>query len=355
MRPWRVAPAAALVTALLVLAPAWAGGIAAIEGEAVALGAIAQTGVPPDGSALTLRNAQARLSALVIAAIAERPDQRRAILGAAQAAAPGLAAAVVADAATAFPGFAAEFADLDAPAEPLKTAAATKPARANRAPGSENAADPLEDINRVTFALNDAVDTLVLRPIAAVYGYVVPLPIKTAVANFYHNLKTPVVMANDLLQGRVVSDGAATTLARFGINSTIGIAGFIDLATSFGIPGHDNDFGQTLFRYGAGPGVYLVLPLFGPSNARDATGTVIDSFFDPLGYVLPQAARLGLLGGKAVSKREAVDELLDQLRQGSLDYYTAMRGAFQQRRVQELGVETPASAAGATDPFAEFE
>jgi phospholipid-binding lipoprotein MlaA len=353
--PFRLRLAALLVAAGCWIAPAHADDRDAILAETAALGVLAATGVSGDPTGIELRNARSRLATVVIAAIAERPAERSEILAFAMGAAPGLAEGLRADASAAYPGFAADFAATEAGSPPATaTAEASEaPPRSNMAPGAENAADPFEDANRVVFALNDALDTLVLRPIAAVYGTVVPLPVKTGVANFYDNLKSPVILANDLMQGDV-TDGAATTLARFGINSTVGLLGFLDMADDMGLPRHDNDFGKTLHRWGAGPGIYLVLPLFGPSNARDALGTAVDAVLDPVGYLVPQEAALGLTSGKAVSKREEVADLLDELRAGSLDYYAALRGAYQQRRAQELGVPEPAAESG-EDPFEEFQ
>ncbi|MEX2648053.1 MAG: VacJ family lipoprotein [Alphaproteobacteria bacterium] len=348
-----------------VLAPEAA---AAIAREAAALGAIATSGPAEDPSGVVRDNAEARMATVVIAAIAGDPANHGDILVAATAAAPALADGVRERVMLAYPGFAADFVappevvesvPVDqADAGPIEDFADVEPLAS---PG-ELVDDPIEEFNRVVFTLNDAVDTLVLRPIAAVYGFAVPLVAKQAVADFYRNLKAPVVFANDLFQGNV-TDGAAVTLGRFLVNSTIGVAGLIDMAGRFGLPWHDADFGQTLYAYGVGPGPYLVLPLFGPSTARDAVGTAADSFLDPLGYILPFGARLGLNAGKAVSKREAVIDQLDQLRFGSLDFYAAVRGAYYQHRGHELGLaagEFAGSSPGATpsaadEAFEEFE
>lgn len=313
----------------------------AIQSEVRALGAVATTGAPEDPSGATRRNAEARLAALTIAAIAEHPAQHGAIVAAVAEAAPALAGAVRDAASVAYPAFAADF------RAPEPAAQATAPEAdigeeddwafvEAQVAAQEEVSDPIEGVNRATFALNDAADTLVLRPLAALYGFAVPLVAKRAIVRFYRNLKSPVILANDVLQGELT--GSGVTLGRFVVNSTAGVAGFIDIARELGLARHDNDFGVTLYAWGVGPGPYLVLPLFGPSTARDAVGTGVDSFIDPLGYVLPFAARLGLMAGKAISKREAVMDQLDQLRLGALDAYIAVRGAYYQHRAQELGL-----------------
>lgn len=312
----------------------------AIQSEVAALGAVATTGAPEDPSGSTRRNAEARLAALTIAAIAEHPAQHGAIMAAVAEAAPALAGAVRDAASVAYPAFAADF------TAPEPAAQATAPEAdideddwafvEAQAAAQEEVSDPFEGVNRATFALNDAADTLVLRPLAALYGFAVPLVVKRAIVRFYRNLKSPVILANDVLQGELT--GGGVTLGRFVVNSTAGVAGFLDIARQLGWARHDNDFGVTLYEWGVGPGPYVVLPLFGPSTSRDAVGTGVDSFLDPLGYVLPFAARLGLMAGKAISKREEVMDRLDQLRLGALDAYVAVRGAYYQHRAQELGL-----------------
>jgi phospholipid-binding lipoprotein MlaA len=367
----RRARTVALLIALLAVPARAEDGIApaltaSFAREAAALGSVARTGRSADPSGAEQTNAETRMAALAIAAIAEDPARHGAIVAAATAAAPGLANGIRARAAAAFPGFAQDF--VAAPPRATTTQPATEVSDdvddegaddvafvASDAGATEAMHDPLEGLNRFVFALNDAVDTLVLRPAAALYGFVTPLVVKQAVTRFYDNLKSPVILANDLLQGNV-TDGAAVTLGRFVVNSTAGLVGLLDVATGLGLPGHDADFGQTLYMYGLGPGPYVVLPLLGPSTMRDATGQVVDSFLDPLGYVLPFEASLGLTAGEAISKREEIMDPLDQLRLGSLDYYAAVRGAYYQHRADELGVAGDAPATPAADEaFESFE
>ena len=140
--------------------------------------------------------------------------------------------------------------------------------------------DPLEPFNRAMFEFNRGLDTLVLRPVAAMYRGFVPPPVRELVSNFLSNLKTPVILLNDVLQGE--TDRAMNTLSRFAINTTVGVLGFGDPATDMGYPAHKEDFGQTLATWGVDGGPYLVLPILGPSNPRDAVGKVVDVITDPI-------------------------------------------------------------------------
>ena len=149
----------------------------------------------------------------------------------------------------------------------------------------DEANDPLEPMNRGIFFFNRAADTLFIKPAAGMYRTVMPKPGQTAIRNVLNNLDTPVILANQILQGRF--DPAGQTIERFFINSTFGVLGLVDVATELGINREDADFGQTLDAWGLGSGPYLMLPLFGPSNARDAVGLAVDSFLDPVSYVAP--------------------------------------------------------------------
>ncbi len=143
--------------------------------------------------------------------------------------------------------------------------------------------DPLEFVNRFTFAFNGALDTMVLQPAAATYRFLLPDPVQDGVRNAMRNIGAPVVFANDIFQGEW--ERAETTAMRFLINTTLGVAGIFDVAAEWGYEYHDEDFGQTLAVWGVGEGFYLVLPLLGPSTARDTVGLVVDSFIDPWPYL----------------------------------------------------------------------
>ncbi len=200
--------------------------------------------------------------------------------------------------------------------------------------GPEEARDPIESFNRAVFAFNETVDFLILRPVAWTYNKITPDPVIFAVRRFFDNLGSPVIFANDLLQ--LTFDDAGVTLGRFGINSTIGLLGFFDVAEDFGLERHTADFGQTLHAYGTGPGPYIVLPLLGPSTARDGVGTVVDIFLDPLTYLLGSPESYIVTGSQVVVAREALLEPLDELKRTSVDYYISLRSAYYQRRAVDL-------------------
>ena len=203
--------------------------------------------------------------------------------------------------------------------------------------------DPLEVPNRMFFAFNQALDFMVIRPIAVTYRYIVPTGVRNSVRNFLRNLRTPVTLANDLLQGDL--GRAEATFARFLINSTVGVLGLFDIAAESGIPYHDEDFGQTLGSYGAGEGFYLVLPILGPSNLRDAGGRIVDIFLDPLTYLAPTEVGLGRAVRTGVDFRSRNIDELDALEADSLDFYARIRSLYRQNRKSEINNGAPSGAA----------
>lgn len=198
--------------------------------------------------------------------------------------------------------------------------------------------DPIEPINRVVFEFNRGLDTLVLRPVATFYKAMTPPPLQVYVNNFLNNLKTPVILLNDMLQGE--SDRAADTFARFAINTTVGVLGFGDPATDMGYARHSEDFGQTLGVWGAGDGPYLVLPVFGPSNPRDVVGKVVDVLTDPIWHYAQNMDREYIPNQRTVA--EAVNfraknlEEINDLQNTSLDYYAAVRSLYRQVRTDAI-------------------
>jgi phospholipid-binding lipoprotein MlaA len=198
--------------------------------------------------------------------------------------------------------------------------------------------DPIEPLNRVMFQFNLGLDTLLLRPAGTFYKAMVPPPIQNLVHNFLNNLKTPVVLLNDVLQGE--GKRAADTLERFAINTTVGVLGFGDPATSMGIVRHGEDFGQTLSVWGSGEGPYLVLPVFGPSNPRDAVGKVVDTLTDPI-YRYAQNTDRGYIprerfAAETVDFRSRNLEEIDDLQRTSIDYYAAVRSLYRQVRNDQI-------------------
>lgn len=212
--------------------------------------------------------------------------------------------------------------------------------------------DPLQPLNRGVYAVNDVLDRAVLRPVAVAYREVVPQPVRTGLRNVLGNLRGPVILANDLMQGEMTRAGR--TASRFAINSTLGLGGILDVADSrFGIRGHSEDFGQTLAVWGMPEGHYLYVPVFGPTNARDLLGVGVDLVMSPWfwfgqGWVV-EALGYTRFGMTVVDGREGVIELLDDVNRTSLDPYATIRSAYRQRRAAEIsntGFEAPAAATG---------
>ncbi|HJU17084.1 MAG TPA: VacJ family lipoprotein [Stellaceae bacterium] len=203
-----------------------------------------------------------------------------------------------------------------------------------RAAGASGFDDPLEHLNRKIFAFNQTVDRHVILPAAKAYRRALPPPARDSIRDFLRNLDTPIIFANDALQGNFPAAGRM--LARFTLNSTLGVAGFTDLAGRWGIPYHDDDFGVTLGVWGVGPGPYLVVPVLGPSDPRDLAGNIVDGYADPWdyaasnnGYVWIPFVR-GAISG--IDTRSRYIETLADLERTSLDYYAAIRALFLQRR-----------------------
>jgi phospholipid-binding lipoprotein MlaA len=196
-------------------------------------------------------------------------------------------------------------------------------------------ADPLEAINRPVFSFNMTADRYVLRPVAKTYAAVVPSAVRTGIYNFFENLFYPTVIVNDLLQGKFVQ--ASRDTARFVMNSTYGLAGFLDPATMVGLEKNNEDLGQTLGRWGVGEGWYLMLPILGPTTNRDLIGRVGDNWTDPLQYVesIETGERIVLTGIQAIDGRSRLldfDAILEQ----QFDPYVFMRTAYLERRLNQV-------------------
>lgn len=189
--------------------------------------------------------------------------------------------------------------------------------------------DPWEGFNRGLFAVHEGVDQTVLEPVARGYRAATPGVFRQGVRNVLRNLRGPVIFANDVLQGEF--ERAGTTAARFGVNSTIGIVGILDPATSFGLDRHDEDFGQTLGVWGVDPGPYIFVPLMGPTNVRDALGRVADIAFDPLTWAEfdeVDDVRIARTAFNGLSAREGTLETIDDIRRDSLDPYVTIRTSY---------------------------
>jgi len=199
--------------------------------------------------------------------------------------------------------------------------------------------DPLESMNRVIFKFNEYIQSLLLQPVADLYNDNLPAAFRAGVSNFLDHISTPVTVANQLLQGD--PQAAGTSLARFMINSTVGIGGLADAAGEAGNEGRDEDFGQTLGVWGVGEGFYLVLPIFGPSNPRDAVGKfVVDPYFNAVGQWTSNADETELdwtlQAVDGISEFAGVVDDLAQVRKTSVDYYAAIRSLYRQKRKSEI-------------------
>ena len=193
--------------------------------------------------------------------------------------------------------------------------------------------DPLEPINRAIFSFNNVADRVVLEPIAKGYKKL-PSPIQSGVSNFLSNLRTPLVVINQLLQGQ--GDNAFQSSGRFLVNSTVGIFGLVDVAEKIGLEEKEEDFGQTLATWGVGDGFYIVLPLFGPSNIRDTTGMVITMITDPINAYVVSEGEAWIVPMRtavnAVDQRSKIIDEVNALRDNSVDYYAAVRSSYYQNR-----------------------
>jgi phospholipid-binding lipoprotein MlaA len=203
----------------------------------------------------------------------------------------------------------------------------------------EQTNDPAEPTNRRLYAVHQGIDRVVLRPVAVAYRDVVPRPVRSGIRNVLGNLRTPVVLVNDMLQGE--PRRAGDTLGRFFINSTLGLGGLFDVAGSeFGVPGHTEDYGQTLAVWGVGEGPYLFVPVLGPSNPRDLLGFGLGIASDPLTWVgqgaTVNALTYGRVGATVVDTREDLIDVLDDVERTSLDSYATLRSAYRQRRAAEI-------------------
>jgi phospholipid-binding lipoprotein MlaA len=197
--------------------------------------------------------------------------------------------------------------------------------------------DPFEPTNREVFDFDVRLDHAVATPVAKFYRSALPQEAREGIHNALDNLNAPVVLANDVLQGE--SEKASHTIGRFLINSTVGLAGLIDVAGKMGIPGHDNDFGITLGKGGAAEGSYLVLPFVGPKPPRDLLGTGVDIAFDPLTYITWNNSSLYMVirGGLGVlDSRAANIDSVAAIERSSIDFYATSRSLYRQNRNAQI-------------------
>ncbi len=203
-------------------------------------------------------------------------------------------------------------------------------------------ADPLEGFNRSVDSFNYALDSAIIRPIAKGYEAVLPEQIRGCVGNFFSNIGDIFIAVNNALQGKPMD--ALSDVCRFGVNTTVGMVGLFDVASDLGLPKHNEDFGQTFGRWGAGPGPYLVLPFFGPSSVRDGIGLVFDVATNPLGNVHDIPVRNSLMVTRTVDKRAELLPATDTVDQIALDRYSFVRDAFLARRLNQVYDGSPPEA-----------
>ncbi len=185
--------------------------------------------------------------------------------------------------------------------------------------------------NTAIFAFNRKVDRYALKPVAKAWDKIVPDPVERSLKRAFDNVSMPRRLVNNLLQLKL--KGAGQELARFGLNTTLGVAGVFDVAKAFGVEASEADTGQTLGLYGVAPGPYVVLPLLPPLTARDGVGFAVDAALDPFTYVIfPVAALAGTAVGKRVDERALNLDLYENVEESTVDLYSAVRNGYLQRR-----------------------
>ena len=194
--------------------------------------------------------------------------------------------------------------------------------------------DPLEGFNRTMYGVNEAFDQLVGAPVATGYRDIVPAPARMMVRNFFSNIADLWIGANSLLQGKPLD--ALTDWTRFAMNTTFGLFGLLDFASEVGIEKHDEDFGQTMGRWGMDEGAYLVWPLLGSSTVRDTIGLIPDFHFDPVLRHKPKGVRYFMVGTRGISKRADLLDASRILEEAALDKYVFQRDAYLQRRRSQV-------------------
>lgn len=193
--------------------------------------------------------------------------------------------------------------------------------------------DPIEPVNRAIYGFNRFLDKIILKPVAKTYRFIVPEKGRKGVTNALRNLTEPVNFLNSVLQGDV--NQSFTSFWRFTINSTMGIGGLFDVARLSGLEYRKEDFGQTAGTYGTGTGPFLMLPILGPSNARDTAGLVVDSFTNPFNYLHDDFV-IAHAVIKGIDSRERTLDLVDEIDRISLDPYAATRSLYTQKRADDI-------------------
>ncbi len=197
--------------------------------------------------------------------------------------------------------------------------------------GGGSAGDPLEPLNRAIFGFNETFDQVLMKPVAQGYRAVLPEMVRTGVTNFFSNIEDVWIAANNLLQGK--PENALQDVMRVAINTVIGLGGLIDVASDAGLEKHNEDFGQTLGRWGIGSGPYIVLPFLGPSTLRDGIGLFgVDYAVEPVWNLDHIPTRNTLYAGRAVNSRANALDAVSLIEEAALDKYRFVRDAHLQRR-----------------------
>ena len=214
---------------------------------------------------------------------------------------------------------------------------------------TRNPVDPLEGFNRSMFVFNDAFDRTALKPAAVTYQTLTPSFIQTGIGNFFGNIGDVWTAVNNLLQGNV-SDGF-TDVMRVAVNTALGLGGLLDIGSEAGMPKHNEDFGQTLGKWGVKSGPYVVLPFFGSSTLRDSVALPLDYKADPWGYADPVWVRNTGSVVRVVDLRAGVLDASNLIEEAALDRYEFVRDAYLQRRQSKItNGETPRKPDGDTEP-----
>src|SRR5271168_4296134 len=225
---------------------------------------------------------------------------------------------------------------------PLSSSPAAQSAAATQAPPGENNqaySDPLSGFNEPMFTFNLKLDDWVLRPVASGYSVIAPQPVREGIGRFIDNVRVIPRFANNLFQLKFAEAG--TEVARFGINSTIGLAGFFDPASElFGLEEHPNDFGLTIRYYDIPTGPYVMLPFFGPSTIGDTVGLVADGAMDPISYFVPWYVSIAVAGGQraveAVNYRSLNLNQFEEADRYAIDLYGSVQDAYLQTRDHDV-------------------
>lgn len=197
--------------------------------------------------------------------------------------------------------------------------------------------DRFESFNRGAFQFNDGWDQVLFKPIAKGYQKVVPASSRGCVHGFFENLGVPYTAVNNVLQGKFKAAGQ--DMCRFVVNTTVGVGGCFDMATKWKIPKHDEDFGQTLGKWGVPSGPFVMLPVLGPTTLRDAFAKPLDMMADPIGYLKVVKVKNSLRGLKFVDTRTNLLETLDFVEDVAIDRYSMLRDAWLQKRQADVNDE----------------